>query len=353
LGCVEYEFNLATSQEWDDFVSSHPQGNIFQTRFLFEVYANTPNYSPVRISLTNTKTGKVVGVISGVVIHEIKGIARCLSSHAVIQGGPLVVGEDPIQLSKLLVAKFDQTIRKKAIYSEIRNMDNQSALKDQLNGYEFVDHLNFVLNLERPLDDLWKGLHRNRRTNIKKGEANGVHVEEITSAAKIDEYYQLIAETYDEVGLPEPPKELFVNAFSQLGPLGHAKFFGAFHDDKCIGIRADLLFNGRIYDWYAGSSKANLSHYPNDCIVWHIIKWGKENGYKVFDFGGAGNPNKPYGPREFKRRFGGEMISPGRYLRTYSPIKYKLATHGLELYTKVKKSPISDSNKQEPKNNAE
>jgi lipid II:glycine glycyltransferase (peptidoglycan interpeptide bridge formation enzyme) len=43
-----------------------------------------------------------------------------------------------------------------------------------------------------------------------------------------------------------------------------------------------------------------LNLYPNDYLVWQVLIYGINNGYQIFDFGGAGKPEVNYGPREFK-----------------------------------------------------
>jgi lipid II:glycine glycyltransferase (peptidoglycan interpeptide bridge formation enzyme) len=104
-------------------------------------------------------------------------------------------------------------------------------------------------------------------------------------------------------------------------------------DGNAVGTRITLNYKDMVYDWYAGS-KAEVD-YVDEALVWHVLK---ENAgkYKVFDFGGAGHPDKPYGVREFKRRFGGEMVNFGRYEKVHSKLKYGMVNVGFSLYSKAK-----------------
>jgi lipid II:glycine glycyltransferase (peptidoglycan interpeptide bridge formation enzyme) len=54
------------------------------------------------------------------------------------------------------------------------------------------------------------------------------------------------------------------------------------------------------------------------------MTWGHESGYRLLDFGGAGLPEEEYGPREFKRRFGGRLVNLGRYTIVHKPKMLKL-----------------------------
>jgi hypothetical protein len=54
-------------------------------------------------------------------------------------------------------------------------------------------------------------------------------------------------------------------------------------------------------------------------LRWRELVWGEEHGYAICDSGGAGWPDKPYGVRDFKVKFGGELVSFGRYRKVYAP----------------------------------
>jgi len=107
--------------------------------------------------------------------------------------------------------------------------------------------------------------------------------------------------------------------------LGFLKAFGAFYDDKPIGARLELCFRDVVYDWYAGSDLRYKNRYPNDYLPYNIMLWGKDNGYRLFDFGGAGKPGVPYGVRDHKIKFGGDMVEFGRFQKVNDRVVYKLA----------------------------
>jgi len=75
-----------------------------------------------------------------------------------------------------------------------------------------------------------------------------------------------------------------------------------------------------------------LEYRPNDVLPWHIFLWGKQNGFKVFDFGGAGKPNIPYGVRDYKLKFGGKLVNFGRFELIHKPVLYRLGLIGLFLF---------------------
>jgi lipid II:glycine glycyltransferase (peptidoglycan interpeptide bridge formation enzyme) len=310
-------------------------GNIFQTMALFRVYQETKKYSPINVAVVDPRSQEIQGVMIGVVIREMNGFLGNFSARSIVQGGPLVASTSNKDVIVELVSKYDSLVSHSALYTEIRNICDVQGELNCIDNYTYIDHLNFLINLNQPEEDLWSQIHKSRRKNINRAEKAGVVVEEIVNPDKLPIFYKLLVETYKNVKVPLVDVSLFESAFQHLVPKGLVKFFLARHGDDYIGARAVLLYKDGIYDWYAGAAVDTLSFYPNECLVWHILKWGIKNNYSVFDFGGAGEPNKPYGPREFKRRFGGELVNYGRNSRKYSPVKIKIAEFGFKLYRKI------------------
>jgi serine/alanine adding enzyme len=324
-----------TDIQWDNFVYSHPMGNIFQTMTLYRVYQKTKKYCPVKVAVIDKDSQEIQGVMTGVIIREMNGILGDFSARSVIQGGPLITSSSKNDVIFELFNEYDSLVSHAALYNEIRSIYDMQTAFNQLDKFTYVDHLNFLINLNQSDDNLWDQIHKSRRKNINRAEKAGVFIEEMEKPDKIPIFYKLLVETYNNVKVPLVDVSLFEAAFQHLVLIGQAKFFLARHDEDYIGARAVLLYKDRIYDWYAGAAVESLSFYPNECLVWHILKWGIKNNYSVFDFGGAGEPNKPYGPREFKRRFGGELVNYGRNCRKYSPVKMKVAEIGFKIYRKL------------------
>ena len=324
-----------TDAEWDNFVYSHPLGNIFQTRALYNVYAETKNYFPISVAVTDPNTQELKGVMSGVIVREMDGFLGDFSARSIVQGGPLVAPPSNKDVATELVNRYDLHASRSSLYTEIRNMYDVQDTLNHLDNYSFVDHLNFIINLNQSEQDLWGQIHKSRRKNINRAEKAGVVVEELVSPDEIPAFYKLLGETYNNVKVPLADISLFESAFQQLVPKGMAKFYLARHENDYIGARAVLLYKDQIYDWYAGAAVNFLPYNANAALVWHILKWGRENNYLIFDFGGAGEPNKPYGPREFKQSFGGERVNYGRNICTYSKGKTKIAEIGFQVYRKL------------------
>jgi len=102
-----------------------------------------------------------------------------------------------------------------------------------------------------------------------------------------------------------------------------------------VAASAELLFKDTIYGWYGGMDRAYSKYTPNELLMWYILEWGVKNGYKVYDFGGAGKPDEDFGVRDFKAKFGGELVCFGRNKKIHVPFLLKLSEFGYKFYREV------------------
>jgi len=324
-------------KKWSEFVYGHPYGNIFQTPEIAEVYKRTKNYEPMSLAVIDG-SDNILAILFGVVIRYGRGIGKLFSSWSLIQGGPLFIkNEKGIKAFRILMEYYDEVAQKRALYTQIRNMWDTSEILGFFSsiGYEYEEHLNFLINLNRPEGEIWRDIHKSRRKGINRALKKGIFIEELQNKKLIPIFYNIIKETYKNAKIPLDDISLFKAAFELLVPKHMAKFYMAKYEDIYVGARAVLCYRGLIYDWYAGALSDYLSLYVNEALVWYILKEGANSEYHTFDFGGAGSPYKEYGVREFKRRFGGEMVNFGRYTKVYSPIRMKIAEKGFEVYRRM------------------
>jgi serine/alanine adding enzyme len=323
---------------WSDFVMKHPDGNIFQTPEMFDVFDTAKNSSPYLTAITD-ENGKIEGLLVSVIQREHSGIVGQLTSRSVIWGGPLIKDDNPEVLDRLLKA-YVKLIRKKAIFSQFRNLwqwkENKTVFHQ--NGFTYKDHLDILMDLTQTEEELTRNLHKERRHNIRRAAKKGTTFQELHDLATIKESLNLIVETYKRVSHPMPPVELFTIAYMKLYKKKMVRFFAVFNDGKIIGVRIVLTYKQLVYDWYAGSSFEDRNKYPNDFLPWEIILWGKQQGYTAFDFGGAGKPNVPYGVRDFKLKFGGKLFTFGRFTAVHKPLLMKLGKLGMKIYKNRKSS---------------
>ena len=317
--------------KWNASLKTSPEANIFQTPEMRDVFAATKNYEPV-IFATEID-GEVEDLLLGCIIKEGGGLKGTFSSRVIVTGGPLSRRGD---IKKIMKA-FDEAVGPESLYAQFRNLRDMSSRRQAFEelGYANEDHINYVHDLTRPIDEIWKGFNTSRRRGIRKAENGGVSVREAEEDDDIELLYELLRETYDAAGVPLADKSLFESAWRVLKPANMIRIvLGAKGKDTLAG-RLYLTYRGAIYEWYAGGSSAGKEEHANELLVWETMRWGSNNGFKVFDFGGAGRPGEDYGPGEFKRLFGGTITSFGRFEKVYHPIKHMIGRKGYDLLRRL------------------
>ena len=317
---------------WGNFVHNHPQGNIFQTPEMAEVYSNTKKYFPLTLAALDSQSNEIMALVTAAIIHEFSGPLKPFTSRSIIIGGPLSHDNPKGRESvRLLMEQYDAIAGRRALYTEIRNLwDTKNFPFPE--DYIFAEHLNFLVDLSVGKENLWKNLSKSRRYGITKSSKMGVTIHEISSENELDTLYSLLKDTYNRARHPLSDKSLFDSVYTHLVPKNLGKIFFARHENNSIGAIILLLFKQNIYHYYSCSLPDYSKFYPNDILVWHALEWGSLNNYSLFDFMGAGKPDEKYGVREFKRQFGGAMVNYGRYKKVHSPIKNWIAQQGLATY---------------------
>ena len=124
--------------------------------------------------------------------------------------------------------------------------------------------------------------------------------------------------------------ELFIQSKNHLG--NKVNFFGAYFNGKMIAGQVRLCYKDTVYAWYSGSESNYFSKKPNDFLLGNVLLWSKQNNFKTFDFGGAGKPNVPFGVRDYKLKFGGKLVSYGRYEIAHKRLLMTIGRNAYELY---------------------
>lgn len=329
------DINRMDQNKWSEFVYNHPQGNIFQIPEMFNVYTKTKKYEPVFLAVVNGK-GEIAGILLAVIQKEYSGVLGDFTARSIIHGGPLIKDDDPDVLDFVL-KEYNKIIKKKAIYSQFRNFWDWGNSKECFikNGFEYEDHLTILIDLRKTEEQLWKEVYSKRRNEVRRATKEGAYFSIEHTEDSLKKCCGILQEVYSRAKLPIPDYDFFYNLY-RMGSNSRLLIFCAYYESQIIGCMLALSYKDTIYDFYAGSMMKFYNKYPNDLIPWEVFKWGKENSYKVFDFGGAGKPDVPYGVREYKKKFGGEFVNYGRYEKVHKHLLMEIGKLGLKIYRIIK-----------------
>ncbi len=298
-----------------------------------QVYECTLNNRPILIAAK--KQGRIVGVLLATVITNGNSIAKHLTARSIITGGPIVANDNP-GIARLLIEEYKRHLPYYVIYTEIRPIFDLDGISGVLqgNGYVRKGHFNILLRINRSKKELWNGLHKERRRNIGQAQKAGLQFKVVRSVEERLKIVKLLEQTYHRKHVPFAGSSLFEHLTDIMPENVH--FFAAYYNGKMVAGQIRLGYKKLLYAWYAGSDEDYFKLRPNDFLMWNVICWGQKNGYNIFDFGGGGEPDKPYGVRDYKLKYGCEMFDYGRYVLAHRPVSYWMAAKAYALYHKIK-----------------
>ena len=333
-------YNEIDQQQWQALIDRSPYATWFQTREAYEFYAAvSTELAPFAVGIE--ENGHLVGVIVGYTTQEKNPIKQLLTCRSIISGGPLLAnGISETALAELLNAVAQCPASRlspfasrplKPIYIETRNFHDYSRWKCvfEANGFAYQPHLNFHVDTTSA-EIVDKNLGKSRKRDIRTTIRDGVTPVYQPTTAQVKQYYQILQNLYTtKVKTP-----LFSwNFFEQLHRTEHARFILTEYQGRIIGGTVCVeLPNRALYEWFACGEDGVYDHIYPSCYATYLgIKYAAESGCQIFDMMGEGNPEEAYGVRDFKAKFGGELVEHGRFLCIRKPLLYWIGKLGVKL----------------------
>lgn len=319
---------------WRRFVDEHPDGSIFHTPEMFEVFSRVKGFLPTLWAVIDDSDNPLA-LFLPTKITLIDGFFRFLTTRATVFASVLTVpGPVGEKALNLLLKVYNQKVGKDVLYTKLRNVSNmaevQSVLQDH--GFDYEDHVNYLVDLTRPVDEIFANINKSGRSAVRRSQRRGVVPKELHNRSQIPAYYDLLLQTHLRANFPLADVSLFYAVYDILVPKGMAKMLFACVEDQYAAASLEMPYKDAIYSWYSGYDSAYSKTCPNDSLVWYILEWGAKNGYSTFDFGGAGAPGEPYSPRDFKAKYGGKLVNYGFNIRTHAPVRLKLSRVLYQIY---------------------
>ena len=342
-------------QQWEALVDRSPYATWFQTPEAYEFYAAlSSELIPFAFGIEECRGDKagdrLVGVVVGYITRERNALKQFFTRRAIIIGGPLLAEDISNKaLSALLSAiaqckveglKFKGVENSKAdtpaftpytlhptpIFIESRNFHDYSRWKEvfQNAGFAYQPHYDIYVHCNADHQ-----LSERRQRELKRAIKNGAMVCEAQTEQEVRDWYQILHRLYREkVRTPLFSEEFFLQFYRN----GVGKYLLVKYEGKVIGGMMCPVLNGKaIYEWYVcGQDEEYRELYPSVMATYAAIEYAKAKGLPLFDFMGAGKPTVPYGVRDFKMEFGGELVEHGRFLCIRRPLLYWIGKLGVK-----------------------
>lgn len=327
---------------------------------MYELFSHSRYMDPVVVGIADKRSSSLTGLLMGVTIREMKGLAGYFSSRTVIYGGPLIDPHTPDrkEILHMMLGSLISQVRNHAIFIQFRNFSSQAAVLDGFESSRFHlrDRLNLIVDtssretvINNMSESRWRQVRKGlgigrtgdqaiRRSDKVDGQfAKIIRPESIT---QVRAFYDILYDLYKyKVKKPLPSWEFFEQFYriSSEGKLG-VILLVQYHEKIIGGILAPVTPGRTIYEWYVcGLDQKYKEVYPSVLATWAALDYAVKNNIPNFDFMGVGIPEREYGVRDFKARFGGKMVNYGRFARINNKAFYAVAELGYNFLSWIKK----------------
>ena len=164
-------------------------------------------------------------------------------------------------------------------------------------GFKAEYYGSYRSDLTKSEDELFNSMDSACRRCVRKAEKSGVKIEEAHDLAFADEYYEQLKDVFAKQGLvPTYSVERVRSLVKHLAPTGNILLIRARDPEgKCIATGIYPGFNKIAEFWGNASFRAYQNLRPNEACHWYALRYWKNRGIQIFDWGGEGTYKEKYG----------------------------------------------------------
>lgn len=329
---IHTTYNEISRSAWTELLAKSDTGNWFQTAEAYDFFVSLPEmFIPFVVAVS--ADGTLRGVCVGYITKEKNPVKQWLTRRAIIVGGPALANdctnEEVAALMHQVKAKNKELGG--AIYIETRNFNDYSRWREGFEkaGFVYEEHLNFHVDTHTT-EIIEQHLGKNRKRDIKTSFRDGATIIEKPTIKQVRDFYLILQHLYQsKIKTPLFPLTFFERLYENLS----GRFLLVEYHGEIIGGTVCVIEEGRcLYEWFvAGRDGEWKTIFPSSVATYAGIRYAAEHGCTRFDMMGAGTPAEAYGVRDFKARFGGELVEHGRYKYICKPLLYKCGELGVKL----------------------
>ena len=161
------------------------------------------------------------------------------------------------------------------------------------------------LDLRPELGAIWNAMHDSTHRAIRKSQREGLVVRLAQSEDELRAFFEMHLKIRKyKYGLLAQPYSFFQNIWRRFVEAQQGFLLLALCGDKIVAGDLFLECKDTLYYKFNASLPGDLSHRPNDLLIWEGIQRGKNRGLKLLDFGLSDIDQE--GLVRYKRKFGTE-----------------------------------------------
>jgi lipid II:glycine glycyltransferase (peptidoglycan interpeptide bridge formation enzyme) len=331
-------FQINTSdpgfESFENYYANHPFSNFFQSGIFYRFINGLENYSPLLL-VCEDENKSIKGSLLAVIQKDNNKFLRYFSSGIIVRGGPLIDQDaNKDKILEILLTNLVKITKKKALFIQFRNFSDQLHHLTIFKRFHFSfsDHQNLIIETKSE-KEVWNQISKSKKRQISKSLVQGASIVVHPTIEELHQFYLILRELYKKKIHKPLPSWAFFQRFFDLckNPTWGIIRLIKYNDAIIGGILCPVSSPKTIHEWYVcGLDNKYNSHgiYPSVLATWSAIDYACKNGFDYFDFMGLGNPEKDYGVRDFKLKFGGTLVNYGRFERINNHPMYWIASKG-------------------------
>jgi FemAB-related protein (PEP-CTERM system-associated) len=287
---IKIEHFSSAEKTWDEYVLRHPQATFFHLMGWQRVLEQTFPYRA--FSCVALRDGRISGVLPLFLVRNLPFGQSLVSMPWGVYGG-ICADDDETQSALLNYAK---TLAQRLVvrYLELRN---QAPCCD-LPATDL--YVTFRKEIASDPETNMAAIPRKQRRMIRHGDKHGLTAQ-MGGEEFLKGFYHLYAHSVRNLGTPVFSVRFMANLLREFGPA--CRILAVFHEEQMVAGVMTFFFRDRVMPYYGGALRHALRYAVNDFMYWHLLCYGAEQGYRIFDFGRS---KKGTGSYDFKRHWGFE-----------------------------------------------
>ncbi len=295
-----------------DNLLNYEAKNVFQTMEWIEIYSMDRRYEAVFCTLMDENNNVVM--LQPLLFVKLLPLGR-YGRIAIAWDEPLYSGNDEARdgILLLMLKEIESYCKKKAIMLEYRHWRGDECFVKLFRkaGYSAIEWYN-VINYYNKFDgEVDKMLSSKRLQKIRSEIKRRVEVVDVAKEEELRGFYILLREHYEKIRRPLPRYEVFAKSVES----GLARCIIA-KKDGCMlaGVIVLFLRGKEACMWYnVVDKKIKKNNKSGLVVMYEAMKLAKDYRVESFNFLGGGRRGKSYGVRDFKLKFGGDLVEEWRF----------------------------------------
>ena len=291
MKCRVLNFNQVDWRCLDSFADR----TVFQTREWVSFVAESQRAKPVIAELS--EGGRIVGYFTGLTFTRF-GVKILGSSFpgwtTPYMGFNMVSGASRgAALRAVERLAWDEL---KCLHMEVSD-PNFSEHDGQELGFSLEFYTSYRTDLTKPETELFNNMDSACRRCVRKAEKGGVTIEEAHDHKFAAEYYAQLNDVFAKQGLiPTYSLDRVKALVKHMEPTDRLLLLRARDPQgKCIASGIFPGFNKIAEFWGNASFRSSQILRPNELIQWYVMRYWKQRGIQIYDWGGEGKYKEKYG----------------------------------------------------------